>query len=264
MSAPFEGIHPEPNTLGGFLVFMMYIIMGISIHIQKKQLKYILLLMFMFTGFPLAWTQSRASYAAFMFGLLFISILSKKKIFILTFTLIFLIASPIIIPKVAKKRIEYTFTYRVKFKKEKRLGQTNIKLDPSSIARLNSWKRISHWVQSSMLNTMLGYGVTTVGLVDAYYVLLIGEIGFVGLIFHLLLFRLIFMNTWIRYKSSKSDNIIDGLFLGYCAGFAALLTHAIVANTFIIVRIAGPFWLVTGALFKYMRFEEDNLEGVLT
>ena len=36
------------------------------------------------------------------------------------------------------------------------------------------------------------------------------------------------------------------LLLGFLAGFAGLLAHAFGSNTFIIVRIMEPFWLITG------------------
>jgi len=40
----------------------------------------------------------------------------------------------------------------------------------------------------------------------------------------------------------------EGLTMGYIAGFAAMVTHGIGANTFIIVRIMEPFWFMTGII----------------
>jgi hypothetical protein len=36
--------------------------------------------------------------------------------------------------------------------------------------------------------------------------------------------------------------------MGYIAGLAAIVTHSIGANTFIIVRIMEPFWFMTGII----------------
>ena len=40
-----------------------------------------------------------------------------------------------------------------------------------------------------------------------------------------------------------------GVTLGFLLGFGGLLVHAIGANTFIIVRIMEPFWLVCAIMF---------------
>ncbi len=40
----------------------------------------------------------------------------------------------------------------------------------------------------------------------------------------------------------------EGLALGYLAGMVAMVTHAIAANTFIIVRIMEPLWFLAGVV----------------
>jgi hypothetical protein len=46
--------------------------------------------------------------------------------------------------------------------------------------------------------------------------------------------------------ASRGDPEERGLVLGFLAGFVGLLVHAFGSNTFIIVRIMEPFWLITG------------------
>jgi hypothetical protein len=49
-----------------------------------------------------------------------------------------------------------------------------------------------------------------------------------------------------RIHATRRDPEERGLVLGFLAGFAGLLAHAFGSNTFIIVRIMEPFWLITG------------------
>jgi hypothetical protein len=71
------------------------------------------------------------------------------------------------------------------------------------------------------------------------------ETGLLGLGTFLLLLGVIARQAY-RIHQSMEGGLYKGLVLGYIAGFAALIGHAIGANTFIIVRIMEPFWLFTG------------------
>jgi hypothetical protein len=49
-----------------------------------------------------------------------------------------------------------------------------------------------------------------------------------------------------------------GLTIGFIAGYAGLLFHAIGANTFIIVRIMEPFWFFAGIITVIPLLEESS------
>ena len=49
-----------------------------------------------------------------------------------------------------------------------------------------------------------------------------------------------------------------GLTIGYIAGFIGLLTHAVGANTFIIVRIMEPFWFLTAMVVVIPQIEATD------
>ena len=49
----------------------------------------------------------------------------------------------------------------------------------------------------------------------------------------------------VRVMRQAVDRFTRCLAIGYIAGTAGLLTHALGANTFILVRIMEPFWLMT-------------------
>ena len=64
VSAPFEGQDGEPNTLGGYLVFMMAIISGLLVTSGALTRKWPLIALLGIAGVALQLTLSRASFLA--------------------------------------------------------------------------------------------------------------------------------------------------------------------------------------------------------
>ena len=113
ISAPFEGEVGEPNTFGGYLVFMICIVMGLlqTANSFRNQLIYGFLLLLY--GIPLFYTQSRSSYLAAVPAVLSFVWLSKKKQWIIPLVLLLGLTLPFIAPRIAKERVAYTFTQGV-------------------------------------------------------------------------------------------------------------------------------------------------------
>ena len=65
VSAPFEGEMGEPNTFGGYLLFMIAIAMGLFLTTNARRDRIIYGGIAAFAFFPFLFTQSRASYLAF-------------------------------------------------------------------------------------------------------------------------------------------------------------------------------------------------------
>jgi O-antigen ligase len=107
----------------------------------------------------------------------------------------------------------------------------------------------------------LGYGVTGYRFVDAQYLRVITETGFLGLISFLFLITMIYRQTYDILKKSI-DPFEEGIVIGFIAGFTGLLFHAIGANTFIIVRIMEPFWFIAAIVISIPALREDNPEPV--
>ena len=63
---------------------------------------------------------------------------------------------------------------------------------------------------------------------------------------------------WPRLRELKNP-YFKGITIGFIAGFAGLLFHAIGANTFIIVRIMEPFWFFAGIIVVIPMLEEKAL-----
>ncbi len=254
VSAPFEGEAGEPNTFGGYLLFMMAITVGLFLTADstRDRLTYGAICVIAFI--PFLFTQSRGSYLAFFPMLLAFVWLSEKRKLIIVFLLFIAILLPLIAPGVVKDRIAYTFTQRVHPGQHVQIG--DVRLDTSSSARLRSWKDA---LKDYVKHPILGFGVTGYGFIDAQYPRVLVEAGIVGMITFLLLIAAIFKQGNMVLASAR-DTLHKGLSMGFLAGFIGLLVHSIGANTFIIVRIMEPFWFVLGMVVMIPELESETSE----
>jgi len=250
ISAPFEGKVGEPNTFGGYLVFMICIVLGLlqAANSFRHQLIYGFLLLLY--AVPLFYTQSRSSYLAAIPAVLSFVWLSKKKQWIIPLVLLLGLSLPYVAPRPAKERVAYTFTQGVNRKDVVELF--GVKLDTSSSARLVGWQEAARdWLK----HPILGFGVTGYRFVDAQYIRTISETGFLGFFFFMLILLTIFKSSR-RAIAKTQDPFHQGLAVGFLAGFIGLLFHAMGANTFIIVRIMEPFWFLTGIVVMLEEIEK--------
>ncbi|TMK72546.1 MAG: hypothetical protein E6G48_06815 [Actinobacteria bacterium] len=244
VSAPFEGVEGEPNTLGGYLVITMALAGGIALETQRLRVRLICLGLVALMLLPFAYTLSRASFLAIPFMLIAFGFLSSRRRTLVSAFVLLLVAAPLLglaLPKQVVNRILYTF--------EPEAGSPTIKLgkvafDPSTSARLISMKEaLEQWTR----RPIFGYGVTGAGFMDAQYARTLVETGVIGLAAFLWL-------VWSALKSGLGsfrtlrDPEERGLALGFLTGTVGLLVHAIGANTFIIVRIMEPFWFFAGVV----------------
>jgi O-antigen ligase len=241
VSAPFEGEIGEPNTFGGYLLFMGMVAAGLLAKMGKSRSKQILIVLILCIIPPFLFTQSRTSYIAIIPALLVLGFMTERKQIILGLILISLIASPLFLPKAIKNRIMYTFT-QPEHRGQIKIGA--IRLDTSTSERILSWKNtLQDWPK----HPLLGYGVTGYPFVDAQYPRILIESGILGLFAFFYLLYSIFKVTLNNLKEFKTP-YFQGLGIGFLAGFVGLTVHAIGANTFIIVRIMEPFWFFVGII----------------
>ena len=252
VSAPFEGDVGEPNTFGGYLVLMISITVGLLLTSNSFRDQFIYGLFALLFAVPLIYTQSRSSYLAAIPAILAFVWLSEKRQWIIVAILLLGITLPFIAPNPAKERVSYTFTQGRNQKDVVELG--DVRLDTSLSARLRSWKGAAKdWVK----HPILGFGVTGYRFVDAQYVRVITETGLLGLITFLVLITTIFRLAYKVFKET-TEPLHKGLAMGFLAGFVGLLSHAIGANTFIIVRIMEPFWFVTAMVVMIPEIERQS------
>jgi O-antigen ligase len=251
VSAPFEGDIGEPNTFGGYLVFMGAVAVALIDHLKDIRVRVGLALLILVLLISLVYTQSRTSYLAVIPAYLTFSIMSRRRFYFLAGLIVVLVLSPIVLPPTAKERIVSTFTQRA-HKGQIMVGK--LRLDTSTSARVRSWKAgLKNWQKYPIL----GQGVTGYGFMDAQYPRILVETGIVGLLAFAWLIYALFrlgLYTWRKHQ----DELLRGLSVGLIAGLVGLLAHAIAANTFIIVRIMEPFWCLTGLVFALSAMAEEG------
>ena len=111
VSAPFEGEEGEPNTLGGYLVFMGAVLAGLLVTPGAVTNKVPFLILLGVNGIALQATLSRASFlAAGVVIMGFLGFVGRRTPLLLAFVLMGLLTSAWWAPHAVTERIMYTFT----------------------------------------------------------------------------------------------------------------------------------------------------------
>jgi hypothetical protein len=253
VSAPFEGERGEPNTLGGYLLFIGAIAAGLLIKTEDSKLKHLLLLLIFIIIPPFLFTQSRSSYLGLIPVCFIIGLLARQKIIIIGLLAVAFLLSPLFLPFQVKNRILYTFTQS---KESGQITVGGVRLDTSTSARIAGLKEImTDWPKKPVF----GYGVSGHGFIDSQLPRVLIETGILGLLAFLYLLYSILKLAICHLKAVKTP-YFKGLTIGFFAGFIGLLFHAIGANTFIIVRIMEPFWFFAGIIAVLPSLERQNEE----
>jgi O-antigen ligase len=255
VSAPFEGARGEPNTFGGYLVFMGAVALALMDHLKDMRVRVGLAALLVVLIISLIYTQSRASYLAVIPAYLAIAYFSRKRFYLLAVLILFMALSPLIAPRVAKERMAQTFT-QPETKGQIQFGR--LRLDTSASSRIIGFKdAILAWRKSPFI----GYGVTGFRFMDAQYPRILVETGIIGMLaFSWLIYTL--FRVGINFRKDHEDELLQGLCVGLISGLVGLLVHAIGANTFIIVRIMEPFWFLTGIVVALSTTGDDRTEAI--
>ncbi|EKD37134.1 MAG: hypothetical protein ACD_75C01243G0001 [uncultured bacterium] len=97
-----------------------------------------------------------------------------------------------------------------------------------------------------MQRPVFGYGVSGWYFIDNQIMKILVETGFVGLSAFFFLLYSTFRESVKVLRVAAKDPFFTGITVGFLGGLAGMIVHGIGANTFIIVRIMEPFWLLAG------------------
>jgi len=233
ITAPFEG-DASPATAGGYMAFFIIILFSLFLFEKTMWKKFTLAVILGTVFIPFLFTLSRTSYAAFLAGMLMLTILAKRKgLYLLFFGLLLL--SPVLLPDPVIERIMFTW------EDAKHPGRT-LGVDYSLQERILSFNRTFTALKRS---PFFGLGVTSFNYMDNQYARTLHEIGTVGLlIWFWIYWRLYRISRWLY--AFYTGGLFKGLVLGYSAGIVCILIHAMGSMTFYIVRIMEPFWFISG------------------
>jgi len=259
LTAPFEGDAGEPNTLGGYLIFIIAINLSLILKpgiLTSPKTRRFLLWITMIAVFPFLLTNSRGSWAAGIPVIISYIIISSRRWIIIGFVAVLIVIAPIILPNAVIDRVKYTFTEQKGYARTLQENVGGVTLDTSASERVRSWKAAWEGVKK---HPLFGFGITGWRFLDAQFMRVLVESGFIGLGFFIYLLYSILNETWKVYKNAKIP-FFKYFTLGFFVATIAMITHSIGANTFIIIRIMEPFWLICGLVISIPYIEEIEMQ----
>ncbi len=255
ITAPFEGKGGEPNTLGGYLLLVLSVVGGLLLNTDKNdsfRYKVALISMVFLAIIPILFSQSRGTWTAVIPCYLTFLIISKKKALLAAVLVLALAIGPFLIPASVKERFAYTFEKQQGWASQFQEKVGGVTLDTSTSERLSSMKKA---MAAFVKHPVFGYGITGWRFLDAQYLKTLVETGMLGLSALGFLLYAILRETRKVYKSAE-DKFYRGVAMGFFAGIVAMMTHALGANTFIIVRIMEPFWFLAAIVICIPAIQE--------
>ncbi len=259
LTAPFEGNAGEPNTLGGYLIFIIAINLSLILKpgiLTSPKTRRFLLWITMVAVFPFLMTNSRGSWVAGIPVIISYIIISSRRWIIVGFVAVLIVIAPIIMPDTIIDRVKYTFKEQKGYARTLQENVGGVTLDTSASERVRSWKKAWGGVKQ---HPLFGFGITGWRFLDAQFMRTLVETGFIGLGFFIYLLYSILNETWKIYKNAKIP-FFKYFALGFFIAAIAMITHSIGANTFIIIRIMEPFWLICGLVISIPYIEEIEMQ----
>jgi hypothetical protein len=239
VSAPFEQGGTEPNTLGGYLVMSMCVAAALYTQAPSPKLRRAMLVLALIPFLPFLFTLSRASYIAFIAGLLALGIASRKPSIIVAVAAV-LIASPFIMPEDVKDRVNYTFQ-RGSGEEVAIAGyDTGVQVDKSTHERLYVWQKVRYNLR---IWPWFGGGVSWDRVLDSQYARVLIETGIVGFVAFVFLQMRLLKTSREGFRWS-GDWVARGVSLGAFVTTIALIVHSLGTISFLIVRIMEPYWFL--------------------
>jgi len=254
VTAPFEGAHPEPNTFGGYLVFMLSLILSIAFTHDDRWVRRGMLV-FTFITIPILFSLSRSSMVALAAMYLALLAFSPRRTGLILGLVVLVLLGPAVIPKKVQERVTYTWDqpYSLHPLQVKVFG---VLLDTSTSQRVVATKRAG---KDWLIHPVFGYGVTGYRFLDAQFPRVLVETGIIGFVAFLWLLVSVFRVGYRTFREAKSP-LFRGIGLGLTVGIFTLAAHSLGTNTFIIVRIMEPFWLTTGIVARLLDIEAEEEE----
>ena len=263
------GIAGQPNILGAFFVYYMFLYFSFWLERLKKPGAWALLLPFLLCFRGIMVTFSRGAYLAFAQGLLGISYFKNKVIFVLMIGLIaFVLFNPWVLPAGIRYRLESTM---------KPQSQTQMadpyevnpeeNLDTSSAVRLMIWRGALLMIGD---NPIFGIGLGKFPIdihlyiplnkyIDAHnaYIITAAEMGIPALIFFLSMLALLMWMTSYVYKNSDSP-FIKTTALGFLGGLSGLLMANMFGSRLNTTEVSGYFWILAALMARAYKWILDE------
>ncbi len=259
------GVFEQPNMLGGFFVYNMFLFLGFFLVYFPNIRYFLLLLPFLICFRGIMVTFSRGAYLGCAFGGLATVFFKNKVLFFAAFVLIiFAILNPILLPAGIRNRMENTFYGGQVFSTD-----INDVEDPSARTRIILWTGAVEMIKESPIFGV-GYGLfpylipsyapnLSSGARDAHntYLILAAEMGIPSLlIFMAILFILVKNSNWL-YRKTK-DKFIKAFALGVLGGLFGLLLVNMFGSRMNAEEVSAYFWIYAGLIMALVRMKQKK------
>ena len=256
------GVVGQPNYLGAFFVYYMFLFAGHWVQKRRQPSAWLLLLPFVLCFRGIMVTFSRGAYVAFAQGMLGLAYFKKRALALLAMAALALaVLNPSLLPAGVRYRLDTTFRGRAE-------GLDDIEnarvedLDASSAARLLVWQGGLEMVKA---NPVLGVGFGLFPVVitdfvsakelkdvrDAHnaYLITAAELGVPALLLLLVNFALL---IWLanRVYRRHPDPFVHATALGYLGGLSGLLAANLFGSRLNTTEVAGYVWVLAALMAR--------------
>lgn len=241
VSTPFE-TEPEgaANTLGGYLVFLLGMSATLLMNLKERKYRWLLGLLVVLIIPPLMYAKSRGAWLSVVPVYLTLLIFSRHRAKLVAVAVVLFFIWPLVVPRDIVERMRQTFEPDYQS-----VSVGAAQLDFSTSERIRGYINA---VKALPNRPVFGYGITGFKFLDGMYFKTLIELGLVGLFIFFYLLWAIFRVGYANFRLSRGDPLLEGVSLGFLAGYLGLLVNAIPLNTFIIIRIMEPFWFFAGVV----------------
>ena len=239
------------NGMGAFQAELAVFLIGLALFAKKPALRLGLLAVALTSIYCLELTLSRGAYAGFLIGLFVVGLIKERKMLLLL--AIILVSWQSFVPYAVTQRVMMTYS-------------ASDGLDPSAGERLTLWEDALRVLNEEPI---LGTGFNTyahMGRVGPYtdthnyYVKVLMETGFVGLLIFLWLLGVACKMSWRLFRRA-GDPIMSSL---GCA-FLAMLMCALVVNFFgdrwTYLQVNGFLWVLLGLVARGLHLVSEENES---
>ncbi len=260
------GIAQQPNMMGAFFVYYMFLFFGFFLLNWRKLKTWTLLIPFLICLRGIQVTFSRGALLAFTFGLTAI-IFFKNKIFfiILCLGIVFALFNPQWLPGSMRYAIERTSS---------KGGQVfdnfvplEEKVDRSAAIRLEIWRGSMEMIKENPWFG-IGYGVfpftipmftSGVGERDAHntYIIIAAEMGVPALLIFLLIIFILYKNTLWLYAKVR-DPFVKAIALGMLGGLAGMIVANMFGSRLESEEVSSYFWIIAGLIIRAVAMKKNK------
>lgn len=256
-SSRVGGLAEQPNMMGGFFVYYMFLYLGFFMLYWRNFKYWGLLLPFLACFRGIQYTFSRGAFLGFGIGLAGVAFFRNKWLFLLLcFGAFLAVLNPQILPGSLRYAVERTSSGQYdSFSEGLPLEEA---VDPSAGRRIEIWKGALEIIKDNPW-WGVGYGVfpyaipyyVNLGEVDAHntYLLIAAEMGIPVLLLFLLIIFVVFKNTFWLFRRVE-DQFIKATALGMLGGLSGALVVNMFGSRFESEEVSAYFWILAGLIVR--------------